>query len=118
MLDHRMRLVAAELANNAQQDRPRLRPGAGELDLALAGVGLDLVEVLEKVDVPGDAPIFAIGHGFKTDRLLLADHAFNLAILDRVERIGGHLAAHAQLAGRFQPGGAQQTADVIGAKRW
>ena len=33
MLDHRMRLVAAELADDAQQDRPRLRAAAANLIL-------------------------------------------------------------------------------------
>ncbi len=53
MLDHRMRAVIAELADDAQQDRPRLRPGAVELDLALADIGFDVVEPLEEIEIPG-----------------------------------------------------------------
>ena len=83
MLDHRMRLVAAELADDAQQDRPRLRPGRGKLDLALADIGLDVVEPFEKVIVPGDAPVLAVGRRFEPDHLLLADDALDLAVFDR-----------------------------------
>ena len=52
MLDHRVRRVAAELADDAQQDRPRLRAGGGEFDLALAHIGFDVVEIFQKVVVP------------------------------------------------------------------
>jgi predicted phage tail protein len=52
MLDHRMRLKAAELADHAQQDRPRLRPARLKLYFALAGIGFDIVEPFEEIDIP------------------------------------------------------------------
>ena len=82
MLDHRMRLVAAEFADDAQQNRPRLRAGRGKLDLALAHIGFDVVELFQKIVVPGDAPVFAVGDRLQPDVLLLADDALDLAILD------------------------------------
>ncbi len=67
--------------------------------------------------IPRDAAVFAVGDGFQPDGFLLADHAFDFAILDRLEGIGGDLAALALLPRLFQRGGAQQAADVIGAER-
>jgi hypothetical protein len=55
MLDHRMRRVAAELLVDAQLDRPRRR--TVELERALALIGLDAVERLQKVGLPGGAAI-------------------------------------------------------------
>ena len=117
MLDHRMRLVAAELADDAQQDRPRLRAACVKLDLALADIGLDVVEPLEKIVVPGDAPVLAVGHRFKPDHLLLADHAFDLAVFDGRQLVGADLAARAFLARFLQRCRAQQAADVVGTER-
>ena len=117
MLDHRMRRVAAELADDAQQDRPRLRAATGKLDLALAGVGFDAVEPFEEVIVPGNAAKLAIGDRLEPDLLLSADDVFDLAILDVLKGLGRNLAARALLARRFQGCRPQQTADMIGAKR-
>jgi hypothetical protein len=117
MLDHRMRRVATELADDAQQDRPRLRAATGKLDLALAGVGFDAVEPFEEVIVPGNAAKLAIGDRFEPDLLLSADDVFDLAILDVLKGLGRNLAARALLARRFQGYRPQQTADMIGPKR-
>src|SRR5580704_2349989 len=113
MLDHRMRLVAAELPDDAQQDWPRLRPGGGELDLAFADIRFDVVEVFQEIVVPGDAAVFAVGDRFESGRLLLADDALDLAILDFGQRRGGDFTTLALLARLFQRGSAQQAADMI-----
>ena len=70
MLDHRMRAVAAELADDAQHHRLGLR--ALELDLALAEIGLDAVEPPEEVVVPERAAELAVGDRLEPDVLLLA----------------------------------------------
>jgi hypothetical protein len=88
MLDHRMRLVAAKLADDAQKNRPRLRAADGELDLSLADIGLDVVEIFEKVVVPGNPAVFAVRYRFETDRLLFADHGLDFAVFHGGERFG------------------------------
>src|SRR5579885_3546251 len=104
MLDHRMRLVAAELASNAQQDRPRLRAARREFNLALADVGLHVVEPLEKIVVPGDAAILAVGDRVEADVLLLVDQRPDLAILDLLERLLAQFAALAFFPRLFERG--------------
>ena len=61
MVDHRMRLVAAELADDAQQNGARLRAAGLKFYFAFAGIGLDIVEPFKKIDVPRQAPVFAVG---------------------------------------------------------
>src|SRR5579863_7838943 len=117
MLDHRMRRVAAKLADDAQQDRPRLRAAAGKLDFALAGIGFDAVEPFEEVIVPGNATKLAVSDRLEPHLLLSADDVFDLAILDVLKGLGRNLAARALLARRFQRRRPQQAADMVGAKR-
>src|ERR1700678_28854 len=50
VLDHGMRGIAAELADDAEQNRPRLR--ALKFDFAFAHVGLDAREPFQKIVVP------------------------------------------------------------------
>jgi hypothetical protein len=50
VLDHGVRGVTAELADDAEQNRPRLR--ALKFDLALAHIGFDAREPLQKVVIP------------------------------------------------------------------
>ncbi len=83
-----MGLVTAEHADDAQQHRARLRPLRVEFDLALADMGFDAVQTFKEVVAPGGTAEFPVGHRFQSDRLLLADHAFDLAIFDRLE-VGG-----------------------------
>jgi hypothetical protein len=78
-----MTVEGAELADDPEQDRPRLR--ALELDLALAFVRLDTLQFLEEVDVPEGAPELAVGDALKTDVFLLADDGLDLAVLDRLQ---------------------------------
>ena len=87
MLDHRMRLVAAELADDAQQHLLRLQ-AALERDLALADIGLDVVSSRDEVDLPGHAAVFAVGDRLQPGRLLLRDHAGDFAVFDRLESFG------------------------------
>ena len=117
MIDHRMRLIAAEPTDDAQQDWPRLRAARLKLDLAFAGVGLNIVQPFEEIDVPRHAPVFAVGDGFQPHRLLLLDDVFDLAILDVRERFGSDFAARPFVPRLTKRGGAEQAADVIGAKR-
>src|SRR5579863_7120443 len=112
-----MRLVAAELAGQPQQQRPRLRPTARKADLAFADIGFDVMELLEKVGVPRYAPIFAVGDRFEPDGFLLPDHALDLAVFDLFEDLGADLAARPLFPRRLKRRRAQQAADVIGAKR-
>ena len=115
MLDHRMRAVATELADHAQHHGLGLR--ALELDLALAEIGFDAVELAEEIVVPKGAAKLAVGHGTKPRFLLLADHGLDLAVFDRLEFFGGDLAALALGARLLEGGGTQEAPDMIGAKR-
>src|SRR5579883_3039234 len=116
VLDHRMRAVAAEFAGDAQQHLARLRPAGRKFNLALADIRLDIVEPFQKIDVPGDAPVLAVGHGFQSDRFLLLDHTFDFAIFDHFEVVLSQLAARALLARLFQGCSTQKAADMVGAK--
>jgi hypothetical protein len=118
MLDHGMRLVAAKLAGQAKKHRARLRAARLKLDLALAGIGLDAVQLFEEVDVPRHAAVFAVADRLQPGRFLLRDHAGDFAVFGRLERFGVDFVARAPLAGRFERRRAQETADMVGAKRW
>ena len=107
--------VGAELADHAQHHRLGLR--ALELDLALAEIGLDAVELAEEVVVPEGAAELAVGDRFEADLFLLADDLLDLAVLDRLELVGADLAALAFRPRLLQRGGTQQAADMIGAER-
>ena len=115
MIDHRMRAVAAELADHAQHHGLGLR--TLELDLALAEIGFDAVDLAEEIVVPESAAKLAVGHRAKARRLLLADDRLDLAVLDRLELFGGDLAALALAARLLEGGWTQEASDMIGAKR-
>src|SRR6476646_2357359 len=115
MLDHRMRAVATELADHAQHHGLGLR--ALELDLALAEIGFDAVELAEEIVVPKGAAKLAVSHGTKPRFLLLADDGLDLAVFDRLEFFGGDLAALALGARLLEDGGTQEAPDMIGANR-
>src|SRR5690349_16915055 len=114
MLDHRMRAVGAELADDAQHHRLGLR--SLELDLALAEISLDAVELAEEVVVPERTAELAVGDRLEADRLLLADDALDLAVFNRPEFIGADLAALALGPRLFQGRRSQQTANMISAE--
>ena len=115
MLDHGMRAVGAELADDAQHQRLGLP--ALELDLALAEIGFDALEPAEEVVVPKRAAELAVGDGSQPNVLLLADNLLDLAVFDRGELGSADLAALTLATRRFERGGAQQATHVIGAKR-
>ena len=83
MLDHRMRLSSRRACRST---RNRIGRGCGpvvaELDLAFAGIGFDVVQPFEEIEIPREAPVFAVGDRFQADRFLLLDDVFDLAILD------------------------------------
>ncbi len=78
---------------------------------------VDAVEAPEEIEMPPGAAEFAVGDRLQADVLLLFDDAFDLAILDRFQRIGIDFAFGAPLARFFQRGRSQQAADMIGAER-
>jgi hypothetical protein len=87
MLDHRVRAVGAELSGHAQHHRLGLR--ALELDLALAQIGFDAVELAEEVVIPEGAAELAVGDRREADAFLLPDDVLDLAVFDRRERVAG-----------------------------
>src|ERR1700722_7055892 len=107
-----MRLVAAELADDAQQNRTWLRPLNAELDLALSGIGFDTGQPFEKIVVPGHAAKLAVGDRLESDLLWAPDHRGDFAILDRSKSLGGNPAIGAIGAGFLQRRRPQQTADM------
>jgi hypothetical protein len=115
MREHRVAVKGAELVLEPQQDRPRLRPL--EQHLALAVIGFDAVEPDQEIGLPGGAAELAVGDGFEPDRLLLADHRRDLAVLERGKRVSIDLAAFVPAARVPQDGRPQQATHVIGAKR-
>ena len=115
MLDHGMGTVGAELAHHAQHHRLGLRPL--ELDLALAEIGLDAIELTEEIVVPEGAAELAVGDRREAGLFLPADDFLDLAVLDRFELLGAELAALALRACLLEGGRAQQASDMIGAKR-
>src|SRR5262249_23510764 len=104
-----------DLALHAQQHGLRLR--SLKLDLALADVGFNAFQLFEKVDLPEGAPELTVGDRPQPDLLLLANDRLNLTVFDRSECRSVNLAALVTDAGIFQSSGAQQAADMIGAKR-
>ena len=115
VIDHRMRAVAAELADHTQHHGLGLR--TLELDLALAEIGFDAVDLAEEIVVPERTAKLAVGHGAKARRLLLADDRLDLAVLDGLKLFGGDLAALALAARLLESGRTQEASDMIGAKR-
>src|SRR5262245_18049739 len=83
MLDHGMRALGAELANDAQHHRLGLR--APELELPLAEIGFAAGKLAQEVVVPKRAAELAVGDRSQPDVLLLADRLLDLAVFDRRE---------------------------------
>src|SRR5450631_3816138 len=80
VLDHRMAIERAKLADNAQQQRLRLRPL--ELDLAFADISFDAGQQFEEVILPGRTPKLSIGDRFEPGVFLLLDDFLDFAVLD------------------------------------
>ena len=82
-----------------------------------AALGLDSLELLEKIDVEVRAPIFAVGNSGKTCVFLEANDVADGGILD-VAQLGATDFVLADAFARLeQRRGAQEAADVVGAKR-
>src|SRR3984893_1905448 len=113
MLDHRM-AGKSELAGDAHP----LVAGrnARKCDAGIHDVAFDAVEAPEKIEMPPGAAELAVGDGLQPHLLLLLDHAFDLAVLDRLEFRHGDLALRALLARRLQRRRPQEAAHVIGAE--
>src|SRR5262249_39416577 len=114
MLQHRV-VGKAELADDARALRAGLH--ALERDALLHHVALGAVEAPEEVEVPPGATELAIGDGLEPHLLLLLDHAFDLAVLERLERRRVDLALGVLFARLLERGRTQQAADVVGAER-
>jgi hypothetical protein len=116
VLEHRMAGKRAELAAHSQHHGPRIE--ALKLDLPLAEVSLNPGQRSEKIVVPERAPEFTVGDGPKSDVFLPADYCRYLAILDRLEFIGGYFVSFPPGTTFFQGLGAQKAADMVGTERW
>src|SRR6516225_1299141 len=113
MLDHRM-AGKSELAGDAH---PLIAGGdAGKCNAGIHDVAFDAVETPEKIEMPPGPAELAVGDGLQSHFLLLLDHTFDLAVLDRLEIRRADLALRALLARRLQRRRAQEAAHVIGAE--
>ena len=90
--------------------------GVVELDPDVARGLLDAAELVDEVHVPGRASELAVGGRLQADVALHLDDLADRLILGRPQLIERQLARRVLVAGRQQTGGAQQAADVIGAK--
>ena len=86
MLDMRM-AGKADLADHAHAFR--LGIDAGEVDALASLVHFDAVEAFIEIEMPPGAAKFAIGREPEPDLLLLPDDFLDLAVFDRLQRIGG-----------------------------
>src|SRR5437762_624944 len=115
VLEHRM-VGEADLANNAH--RLRLGFDTGELDAVVGGVTLDAVEMLEKVEVPPRAAVFAVGRELQPQPFLLGNDLHDLAVLDLAELRGGDLTLLPLGSRILERRRAQDAADMVGTERW
>ena len=114
MVDHRV-MRESDLASDAHALGAGLHPL--ELDAVIGRVTLDPVETLEEIEVPPRSAVFAVGDGLEPDFLLPPDDVLDLAVFGRFERLAADLALVALSARLLEGRGAQNAADVIGAKR-
>ena len=99
MLDHRMRRVTAECADDAQQEGARLRALRLEFDLALTDVGLDALEPFEEIVIPRRAPNSPSVTASRPTASCLRITSLDLAVFDFARSASaGDLAARALLA--------------------
>ena len=98
-------------------DAPRTRLHALELDTVVDFDDLDAVEHAEKIEMPPRAAEFAVGGELQADLLLLLDDLLDLDVFDGFELHVGDLALLVLRARLLHRRGAQQTADLVGAKR-
>src|SRR6185436_13733996 len=84
-----------------------------EPDLAVAERGLDAVECLQEVGLPGGAAELAVGDRFQPDRFLFGDQLADFRVLDLCQRRGIDLAALTFRAGIAQGRRTEQAADMV-----
>src|SRR5262249_27917492 len=113
MLDHRM-AGKSKLAGDAHPLVAGRDPG--KCNAGIHDVAFDAVETPEKIEMPPGSAELAVGDGLQPPLLLLLDHAFDLAVLDRLEIRRPDLALRAFLARRLQWRRPQQATHVIGAE--
>ena len=106
---------------------------AGEIDLAIdldrLALGLDAVEfdrrrgdevdalqTAEEIEMPPGAAELAVGGQLQTDFFLLLDDLDDFAVFDFLQRPGVDRAGREFCPRLLENRGAQQTADMIGAK--
>ena len=65
---------------------------AVELDAGIGGDRRDAGKPAEEIEMPPGAAEFAVGGELEADLLLLLDDLLDLAVFDRLERVGGDLA--------------------------
>ena len=114
VLQHRM-IGERDLAHDAQALRLGLH--ATELDPLLGLKNFDAVEHAEKIEVPPGPAEFTVRCELKPELLLLFDHLFDLAVLDRLEIRLRDRALFALGPRVFQRRRTQEAADMIGAER-
>jgi len=88
-----------------------------ELDRGIGGELLDTAELVDEVHVPRGAPHFAVGRHLQPDRLLHAHRRAHGVVLDRAQLVGFETPVRVVGTRLQELRWAQQTADVVGAKR-
>ena len=81
-----------------------------------ATLGLDAGELLQKINVEIGPPEFAVGNAFETETFLKADDVANGHVFHLAQLRPRNLALAVSLARIEQCSGAQEAADMIGAK--
>src|SRR4029079_11288332 len=99
MREHRMVGREIELARNA--DALWARFHAAKLDAVRQRDLLAAGQPPEEIEMPPGAAVLAVGRKLKPDLLLLAHDLLDLAVLDRLQRIGRDVALLALCARGF-----------------
>ena len=105
----------ADLAVDADAGRARCRTDEADAEIRL--VLRDAVEPPEKIEMPPRPAQLAVRDAEQAQFLLLFDDALDLAVLDGREAGRVERSLRAPLPGFLERWRAEQTADVVGAKR-
>ena len=114
MLEHR---VPREADPAVDAHAGRARRGTDETNAEIRMVLGDAVEPPEEIEMPPRPPQLAVRDAAQAQFLLLRDDALDLAVLDRLEPGRIERAVRIAPARVLERRGAQQAADVVGAKR-
>ena len=115
MIEHRVR-GEPHLAGDAQPFGLGF-DAALECDAVLRAERFHAVEVFQKIEMPHGAAELAVGGAAQSYVRLPRDDLFDSSVFDGAQIVDGDLTALAAGARIFQRGGAEQAADVVGAKR-